>query len=146
MKSIATRALCATLVMGLVAGQVIAGAPSDPVIEAPVIVEDTQSSSAGIVVPLLLLAVVALAVSGSSGGGGGIAVSDAQLKTDIVQVGSTAFDLPLYQFRYIGGSQTFEGVMAQDVAQVMPGAVVPFAYGFMGVDYGALGIEMRAVD
>jgi hypothetical protein len=141
MKSISMIALTASLV----AGQVTAGALSDPVIEAPVIVEDTSSSSSPILVPLLLLAVVAIAVSGGSSGGTA-AVSDARLKTDIVQVGHSAFDLPLYQFRYIGGSQTFEGVMAQDVGAIAPDAVVPFAYGFMGVDYGALGIEMRAVD
>lgn len=141
MKSISILALTASLV----AGQVTAGALSDPVIEAPVIVEDTQSSSSPILVPLLLLAVVAIAVSGGSSAGG-IPASDARLKTDIVQVGHTAFDLPLYQFRYIGGTQTFEGVMAQDVAAVMPGAVGSFGYGYMAVDYAALGLEMRAVD
>ncbi|WP_420010920.1 tail fiber domain-containing protein [Tateyamaria sp.] len=140
MKIITASALC----LALSAAHVSAGAVSDPVIEAPVIVEEAASSSAGILVPLLLLAVVAVAVS--SGSGGTMDVSDARLKTDIVQVGTTALDLPLYQFSYIGGMQTYEGVMAQDVLQVAPEAVVPFGYGYMAVDYGALGIEMRTID
>ncbi|QPM91445.1 hypothetical protein [Pseudooceanicola algae] len=36
-----------------------AGAYSEPVIEAPVIVEETTSSSSGIILPLILLAVIA---------------------------------------------------------------------------------------
>lgn len=142
MKIVAASALC----LALSTAHLSAGALSDPVIEAPVIVQEAASSSSGILVPLLLLAVVAIAVSGGSSGTTTMAASDARLKTDIVQVGTTAFDLPLYQFSYVGGTQTYEGVMAQDVARVAPEAVVPFGYGFMAVDYGALGIDMRAVD
>ena len=40
-----------------------AGSVADPVIEAPVIVEDTGGSSSGIIVPLILLAVVLAAVA-----------------------------------------------------------------------------------
>ena len=49
--------------------------------------------------------------------------SDIRLKTDIRQVGTTAHDLPLYAFRYIGNDDQYEGVMAQDVLKVMPSAV-----------------------
>ncbi len=125
-----------------------AGSLVDPVIEAPVIVEEAASSSAGAAVPLLLLALVAIALASNSGGGGvGMTaeVSDARLKTDITQVGITHMGLPLYQFRYIGGDAVFEGVMAQDVAKVMPQAVVPFKFGYMAVDYAQLGLEMRQV-
>nr|WP_257786738.1 tail fiber domain-containing protein [Sulfitobacter alexandrii] len=82
--------------------------------------------------------------SGNNGGGGG-AVSDARLKTDIKPVGMTSMGLPLYQYRYVGGQQTFEGVMAQDVAKVMPEAIIPIGFGYMAVDYDMLGLEMRAV-
>jgi len=124
-----------------------AGSLVDPVIEAPVIVEEAASSSAGAAVPLLLLALVAIALASNSGGGGvgTIADSDARLKTDITQVGITHMGLPLYQFRYIGGDAVFEGVMAQDVAKVMPQAVVPSKFGYMAVDYAQLGLEMRQV-
>ncbi|THH34670.1 hypothetical protein E4Z66_17000 [Aliishimia ponticola] len=45
------------------ASTAFAGAPADPVIEAPVIVEEANSSSAGIVVPLILIAVLAAALA-----------------------------------------------------------------------------------
>lgn len=40
-----------------------AGSVADPVIEAPVVVEEANGSSSGIVVPLILLAVVLAAVA-----------------------------------------------------------------------------------
>lgn len=123
-----------------------AGAPADPVIEAPVIVEETRTSSGGVAIPLLLLALAVIAIADSSSAGGVVGGSDERLKTDIRQVGVTAHDLPLYRFSYIGVDGTYEGVMAQDVAKVMPGAVKPFAHGFLAVDYGMLGIEMRRID
>jgi hypothetical protein len=46
-----------------VASTAFAGAPADPVIEAPVIVEQATGSSAGILIPLLLIAVLAAAAS-----------------------------------------------------------------------------------
>ncbi len=47
----------------LAATSVFAGGLDIPVIEAPVVVEDTSSSSPMIVIPLLLLAVLAAASS-----------------------------------------------------------------------------------
>lgn len=133
------------LSLSLASTSAVAGSLVDPIIEAPVIVEEAGSSSAGVIVPLLLLAIVAIAVSTSSSGGETAAVSDARLKTDITQVGVTAMGLPLYHFRYIGGADMFEGVMAQDVMMVMPDAVTDFRFGYMAVDYGKLGLEMRRV-
>ena len=40
-----------------------AGAINDPIIEAPVVVEEATSSSAGVLLPVLLLALVAAAVA-----------------------------------------------------------------------------------
>ncbi|MEL6562859.1 MAG: hypothetical protein AAGK30_04685 [Pseudomonadota bacterium] len=45
------------------ASTAFAGAPADPVIEAPVIVEEANSTSGGIVLPLLILIAVAAVVS-----------------------------------------------------------------------------------
>jgi len=45
------------------ASTAFAGAPADPIIEAPVIVEEAASSSGGIILPLLLLIIVAAAVA-----------------------------------------------------------------------------------
>lgn len=148
MKYLTASVLC----ISLISATAQAGGPSDPQIESPIIVDDaTSSSSGGVAIPLLLLAVVLIAATAGSSGGaaagaGNVAVSDANLKTDIQKIGTTAHGLPLYHFRYIGGDQVFEGVMAQDVLKVVPEAVVQSAYGFHAVDYGMLGIEMRAVN
>jgi len=40
-----------------------AGTVADPIIEAPVIVEETRGSSAGVIIPLIILAVVLAAVA-----------------------------------------------------------------------------------
>ena len=53
--------LAAVLAAGATAGY--AGNLQEPVVEAPVIVEETRSSSAGIILPLVLLALVAAAVA-----------------------------------------------------------------------------------
>jgi len=45
------------------ASTAFAGAPAEPVIEAPVIVEETRGTSGGIVLPLILLAVLVAAVA-----------------------------------------------------------------------------------
>jgi hypothetical protein len=71
--------------------------------------------------------------------------SDVRLKTDIEQVGTTVYGLPLYHFRYKTGPQRFEGVMAQDVLEVMPDAVLTGEDGHYRVKYARLGIRMTAV-
>ena len=119
-----------------------AGTLIEPLIEPEVIETATHSSSAGIVVPILLLLALGLAIG--SGGGGG-AISDRRLKEDIRRIGTTRFGLPLYRFRYRGLRQVHEGVMAQDVERLAPGAVVALGYGYKGVNYGALGLQMRQV-
>jgi endosialidase-like protein len=68
--------------------------------------------------------------------------SDVRLKTDIEQVGTTVYGLPLYHFRYKTGPERFEGVMAQDVLEVMPDAVVRGEDGYYRVKYAELGIRM----
>ena len=45
------------------ASTAFAGTPAEPVVEAPVIVEEATNSSAGIVLPLILLAVLIAAVA-----------------------------------------------------------------------------------
>jgi|TARA_B110000908_G_C10155056_1_gene403228 hypothetical protein len=46
----------------VVASSAFAGSLADPIIEAPVIVEEASSSSAGVLVPILLLVLVAAAL------------------------------------------------------------------------------------
>ena len=60
-------------------------------------------------------------------------------------VGTTVFGLPLYRFKYIGRPETYEGVMAHEVLQVMPAAVSVGADGYHRVNYSALGTSMRQI-
>jgi Chaperone of endosialidase len=72
-------------------------------------------------------------------------ISDTRLKEDVRRIGTTVFGLPLYQFKYRGKPEIYEGVMAQEVLKVMPGAVSVGADGFYRVNYRALGTAMRRV-
>lgn len=136
--------LTAVSVIAISTAPLAAGSVSDAVIEPPVIVEEAASSSTGVLLPIILLVLVAAAVSSDSGSTA--LTSDATLKTDVTRVGTTLHGLPLYQYRYIGLPQVFEGVMAQDVAQIMPEAITLHKAGFMMVNYDMLGLEMRLVD
>lgn len=49
--------------MTAAASTAFAGTIADPIIEAPVIVEETRGSSAGIVIPLIILAVLIAAAA-----------------------------------------------------------------------------------
>ena len=69
--------------------------------------------------------------------------SDLRLKTDVRRIGTAAHGLPLYTFRYIGQDGLYEGVMAQDVLEVMPAAVSLGEDGHYRVDYALLGIPFR---
>ena len=86
----------------------------------------------------------ALTVLGPCVGDDG-APSDARLKEDVRCIGTTVFGLPLYQFKYRGKPETYEGVIAQEVLRVMPGAVRVGADSFYRVNYAALGTRMRRV-
>ena len=55
--------LALAAVLAATASTAFAGGLADPVIEAPVVVEEAASSSAGIILPLILIALVAAAVA-----------------------------------------------------------------------------------
>jgi hypothetical protein len=61
--------------------------------------------------------------------------SDRRLKTDIKRVGTLDNGLPVYTFRYHGLPQVHMGLMAQDVEEVHPDAVVEHESGFKMVNY-----------
>jgi hypothetical protein len=52
-------------VLSAAASSAFAGNLSEPVVEAPVIVEETRGSSSGILLPLILLVLVGAAVASS---------------------------------------------------------------------------------
>lgn len=72
-----------------------------------------------------------------SAAGAAAAASDRRVKEDIKQVGTLDNGLPVYTFRYKGGSVTHMGVMAQDVEKVNPDAVTEID-GIKHVYYGEL--------
>jgi hypothetical protein len=74
---------------------------------------------------------------GAAGEIGAAKASDLRLKTDIKKVGVTESGLPVYTYKYKGSNVTEMGVMAQDVEEVFPEAVVEIN-GFKAVHYNLI--------
>jgi len=64
--------------------------------------------------------------------------SDRRLKTDVFKLYTRPDGLGVYLYRYFGWAQRFIGVMAQEVREIMPDAVVTMPNGYLAVDYGRL--------
>ena len=73
-------------------------------------------------------------------------ISDIRLKRDIAEVGRLANGLPLYRYRYPWSDIEYVGVMAQEVAAVMPEAVLRGTDGYLRVDYARLGTRLMTFD
>jgi hypothetical protein len=130
-----------------------AGGLSDQVVETPVIVADTPAPAASSISPayvvlgVLAALLIAAAVSEDDDeAGAATAASDMRLKQDITRIGTAANGLPIYSYRYIGHDQLFSGVMAQDVLQHTPEAVITFPGGLMAVNYDMLGLKMEHIN
>jgi hypothetical protein len=72
-----------------------------------------------------------------------IVFSDRRLKENIVWRGSSSSGLNLYEFSYLGKSTRWIGVMADEVQQVRPDAVMQMAQGYMAVNYAKLGLQVQ---
>jgi len=132
--------LVAAGMISLIAVSATAGSVSYTPPEVVAIEESAPMGGSGSwLIPLVIVAVLALALTRQDE----VAISDARLKTNITPTGTAANGLPLYSFRYIGSTQVFEGVMAQDVLSHTPEAVQIGPFGYMAVDYGMLGLEMK---
>jgi len=84
---------------------------------------------------------------GRGGGGrGGGRRSDIRLKHDIVFLGRLDDGLGFYRFSYDGSDKAYVGVMAQEVQQIMPGAVLRGRDGYLRVEYQKLGLTFQAYD
>lgn len=74
-------------------------------------------------------------------------MSDSRLKQDIVLLGKdmvTGFNI--YEFAYLGSPEVrYRGVMAQEVKEVRPDAVITDSDGFMAVNYATLGVPFYRV-
>jgi hypothetical protein len=72
--------------------------------------------------------------------------SDRRLKRDVVLLGDARNGIAFYRFKYTWSDQVYVGVMAQQVAAIVPEAVHPGADGFLRVDYNRLGLRMQTWD
>ena len=72
--------------------------------------------------------------------------SDVRLKDDIVPLTRLDNGIGLYRYRYKWSQQHLVGVMAQEVANIIPEAVSRGADGYLRVDYGRLGLALMTWD
>ncbi len=74
--------------------------------------------------------------------------SDIRLKTDINYLGQSCNDHKLYSFRYRndGAQVRYVGVMAQEVLETNPDAVMSRSDGYLAVHYDRLGLKMTTYD
>lgn len=75
-----------------------------------------------------------------------VSFSDIRLKRDIVRLARLDNGIDLYRYRYLWSDQLYVGVMAQEVAAIMPDAVMRGADGYLRVDYARLGLRMQTWD
>jgi len=68
--------------------------------------------------------------------------SDSRTKAGVVKVGTHPAGFGLYRFRYLWSKTEYVGVIAQEVRELMPQAVVCGEDGILRVDYRAIGIDM----
>ncbi len=80
------------------------------------------------------------------GGGGGGRRSDINAKHDIVLIGRLDNGLGFYRYSYNGSDKVYVGVMAQEVQNVMPEAVVRGRDGYLRVFYEKLGLKFETYD
>lgn len=72
-----------------------------------------------------------------------LTVSDRRLKRDVRLLTRLANGIGIYRFRYLWSDQVYVGVMAQEVARIVPQAVARGPYGYFRVYYGRLGLRMQ---
>lgn len=77
--------------------------------------------------------------AGGALGSAGIKASDRRLKNNIKRIGTHILGIGLYTWDYLWG-EPFAGVMAHEVEQVMPEAIVIHPSGFKMVNYEMLGL------
>ena len=96
--------------------------------------------------PVMLAALVSTSGKAAANCVSNCLPSDVRLKHDITPVGELASGLGLYRYRYLWSDTAYVGVMAQEVAAVMPEAVQRGADGYLRVDYSHLGLHLQTWD
>ena len=86
---------------------------------------------------------------GSAGIGAlGLALSDARLKENIEQVDISQSGIPIYEFDYLNknfGQFRYRGVIAQDLKEIKPEAIITLDDGTMMVNYSLIDVYFRRV-
>jgi hypothetical protein len=72
--------------------------------------------------------------------------SDVRLKRDVALLTRLENGAGLYRYRYLWSDTEYVGVMAQEVAAIVPEAVVRGADGYLRVDYARLGLRLMTWD
>lgn len=75
--------------------------------------------------------------------------SDLRLKENIKEIGLSESGIPIYEFNYINkvfGEGRYEGVMAQDLQDLKPEAVIELDSGTLMVDYSKIDVNFRRVN
>ena len=72
--------------------------------------------------------------------------SDIRLKRDIELLARLDSGIGLYRYRYLWSDTVYVGVMAQEVAEIVPDAVRLASDGYFRVDYGRLGLRLLTWD
>lgn len=75
-----------------------------------------------------------------------VGVSDIRLKRDIVLLARRDDGIGLYRYRYLWSDVVYVGVMAQEVADLVPDAVILGGDGYFRVDYARLGMQLMTLD
>ena len=83
--------------------------------------------------------------SAPPGQDGGPMASDIKLKENIIKVDNSPSGINIYEWNYIGKSQRYRGVWAQELLESHPEAVTMCPNGFLGVYYGKIDVKMEAV-
>jgi hypothetical protein len=79
---------------------------------------------------------------------GAIAASDRNLKENIKKIGISKKGLDIYEFEYKNkdlGEGIFQGVMAQDLLESNPEAVLSDDSGFLSVDYSLIDVDFKRI-
>ena len=88
---------------------------------------------------------VKIANTAPAGQESGPMASDMKLKENIIKVGNSPSGINVYEWNYIGKSQRYRGVLAQELLESHPEAVTMCPNGFLGVYYGKIDVKMEAV-
>jgi hypothetical protein len=73
---------------------------------------------------------------------GAFAASDERLKEDIEKIGESKSGINIYTFRYKDKPEVFQGVIAQEIQEINPEAVIE-KDGFLAVNYDLIDVEFK---